>query len=363
MPRCRRAVRELKNRALESLTLAIELFNRPAECLRADGVLMLLHHSFEMLLKAAIYERRGRLHEPRSRETYKFLKCVAIAQSDLGIVSPESATYLRILSGLRDHSVHFYHVLSEGILYTKAQAGVTVFADIFREAFQENLADYLPSRVLPISTHAPADLYMLMDDQFKHVAAMLAPGRRQRAKASAVVRPYMVMDSNVDEEGRQPTEVEVNRVLDRLGTGAEKWQDVFPGVARLNVETEGSGVNVTLRFTKTEGVPVRLLSPEDAEPGTPVIVKRVNELDFYNLGLTGVAQKVGLTMPRTLAILRHLRLQEDGDYFKEIRIGTQRIKRYSQKAVQELRDEIPTLDMDEVWRNHAPGVAPTRRGR
>jgi len=361
MPRGRRVVRELKIRALESLTLAIELFNRPAECLRADGVLMLVHHSFEMLLKAAIYERRGRLHEPRSRETHKFLKCIAIAQSDLGIVSAENATYLRILSGLRDHSVHFYHVLSEEMLYTKAQAGVTVFADIFREAFEENLADYLPSRVLPISTHAPADLHMLMDDQFKHVAAMLAPGRRQRTKASAVVRPYMVMDSNVDEEGRQPTEVEVNRVLDRLGTG-EKWQDVFPGVARLNVETEGSGVNVTVRLTKTEGAPVRLLSPEDAEPGTPVVVKRVNELGFYNLGLTGVAQRVGLTMPRTLAIIRHLRLQEDGEYFKEIQIGAQCYKRYSQKAVQKLQDEIPTLDMDEVWRNHGPGVSRTRRG-
>jgi hypothetical protein len=61
MPRGRHVSRELRCRALESLTLARELFNRPAECFRADGVLILLHHAFEMLLKAAIYKVRGRL--------------------------------------------------------------------------------------------------------------------------------------------------------------------------------------------------------------------------------------------------------------------------------------------------------------
>lgn len=359
MPKGRRVVRELKSRGIESLTLAIELFNRPAECLRADGVLILLHHALEMLLKAAIYEKRGRLHEPRSRETYKCLKCVAIAQSDLGIVSSSNATYLRILSGLRDHSVHYYHVLSEGMLYVQAQAGVTTFGDILRAAFGESLADYLPARVLPISTQPPADLHMLMDDQFSHVAAMLASGRRQRAKASAIVRPYMVMDSNVDAEGEQPTEAEVDRALDRLAGGA-RWQDVFPGVARLNAEAEGTGLNLTIRLTKREGMPVHIVKPDDAEPGTPVVLKRVNELDYYNLGLTEVAMKVGITAPRAWAVIHYLDLQADLDCFKELRIGSQRYKRYSQKAVERLREAIPSLDMDEVWRTHRPGTAPMR---
>jgi hypothetical protein len=353
-------VRELKGRALESLSLAIELFNRPAECLRTDGVLILLHHALEMLLKAAIYEKRGRLHEPRSRETYKCLKCVAIAQSDLGIVSSSNATYLRILSGLRDHSVHYYHVLSEGMLYVQAQAGVTTFGDILRAAFGESLADYLPARVLPISTQPPADLHMLMDDQFSHVAAMLASGRRQRAKASAIVRPYMVMDSNVDAEGEQPTEAEVDRALDRLAGGA-KWQDIFRGVARLNAEAEGTGLNLTIRLTKREGMPVHIVRPDDAEPGTPVVVRRVNELDVYNMGLTGVAEKVGLTMPRTLAAIRYLNLQADPECFKEFRIGSQHYRRYSQKAVAKLREEVPRLDMDQVWRAYGPGMGPRIR--
>jgi hypothetical protein len=336
------------------------LFNRPAECLRTDAVLMLLQHAFEMLLKAAIYKERGRLHEPRGRETHKFLKCVAVAQSDLGILTPANATYLRILSGLRDHSTHFFHVIAEGMLYVQAQAGVTTFSDILRACFDENLADYLPTRVLPICTQPPTDLHVLVDDQFTHVAAMLASGRRQRAKASAIVRPYLVMDSNVDGEGQQPTEAEVNRTLDRLATG-EKWQDVFPGVARLNVETEGSGINMAIRLTKTEGMPVHIIAPKDAEPGTPVVLKRVNELGYYTLNVTAVAGKVGLTVPRTLAVIRHLNIQADPEYFKEIPIDSQIYRRYSQKAVAKLKEEIPKLDMAQVWRTHRPG-APRRKG-
>ena len=43
--------RLLKTKSLRSLTLSIELFNRPSDVGRTDSVLMLLDHSFEMLLK------------------------------------------------------------------------------------------------------------------------------------------------------------------------------------------------------------------------------------------------------------------------------------------------------------------------
>ena len=47
----KREVRLLKGKAAASLTLSIEHFNRPWDLGRGDAVLILLDHSFEMLLK------------------------------------------------------------------------------------------------------------------------------------------------------------------------------------------------------------------------------------------------------------------------------------------------------------------------
>ncbi len=51
MPKAKRDVAELKGRAINSLVLGIELFNRPHDQGRSESVLILLHHAFEMLLK------------------------------------------------------------------------------------------------------------------------------------------------------------------------------------------------------------------------------------------------------------------------------------------------------------------------
>jgi hypothetical protein len=59
MPKFRRDVQPLLERAIDSLTLGIEIFNRPAETARGHSVPMLLHHAFELLLKAAILQVGG----------------------------------------------------------------------------------------------------------------------------------------------------------------------------------------------------------------------------------------------------------------------------------------------------------------
>ncbi len=45
--------------AVESMTLAVELFNRPNPVARGDAVVMMAAHAFEMLLKAIIFQKRG----------------------------------------------------------------------------------------------------------------------------------------------------------------------------------------------------------------------------------------------------------------------------------------------------------------
>jgi len=96
------------------------------------------------------------------------------------------------------------------------------------------------------------------------------------------------------------------------------------------------------------------LVPEGTPGASVVAVKRVNELGYYNLGLKQLAQHVELTMPRTLAVIKELEIQKDDQYFKEIKIGAQTYKRYSQKAIQHIRESLPSLNMAEVWERHRP---------
>lgn len=55
----KRESRLLFTKAVDSLVLSIEHYNRPWDRGRVDAVLILLDHAFEMLLKAAIPHRGG----------------------------------------------------------------------------------------------------------------------------------------------------------------------------------------------------------------------------------------------------------------------------------------------------------------
>lgn len=108
-----------------------------------------------------------------------------------------------------------------------------------------------------------------------------------------------------------------------------------------------------LYFTKREGIPVHPV-PEGT-PGVSVVgTRRVNELGYYTLGLTELSQKVGLTMPKCLAVIKRLGLQSSDEYYKEIVIGKSRHKRYSSKAITRIKEALPTLDMGLVWAKHGP---------
>lgn len=76
MPKLKKNVSPLLDKSIESLTLAIEIFNRPTEIARAHGVLILMQHAFEMLLKACILQQTGSIHDREQRYTYGFDRCL-----------------------------------------------------------------------------------------------------------------------------------------------------------------------------------------------------------------------------------------------------------------------------------------------
>src|SRR3989442_545353 len=81
----KREARLLLSKAVDSLILSIEHFNRPWDRGRVDAVLILLDHSFEMLLKAAILHRGGAIRRPREKQTIGFDESLRKALSDSSV--------------------------------------------------------------------------------------------------------------------------------------------------------------------------------------------------------------------------------------------------------------------------------------
>ena len=346
----KREAKLLLGKASDSLLLAIDLFNRSYDRGRASAVLIHTDHAFEMFLKSAIVAKGGTIREKKANETIGFDACVrrALSNSDVKFLTEDQALTMQTINGLRDAAQHYLLDISEAHLYIHIQSGVTLFRDLLKDVFNRKLSQELPSRVLPISTLAPTDIATIFDSDVSEILKLLQPGKRRGIEAESRLRPLAVLDSTIRGENGQPSKGE----LDRIGRKLLKndWKDVFPGAALINVVTAGTGIDISVRITKTEGPPIRLV-PEGTPGASTAAVRRVNELDFYNLGATQIADDLGLTVPKLLAVVAHLGIKDDVDCFKEIAIGSARHKRYSQKAIPRIRECLMNECLDVIWKN------------
>ncbi|MDS1116644.1 hypothetical protein RD149_23125 [Gordonia westfalica] len=354
----KKEVRLLKGKSTASLVLSIEHFNRPWDTGRSDAVLILLDHAFEMLLKSAILHRGGRIREPREKNTIGFDACIrrALSTEKVKFLSDEQALTLQTINGLRDAAQHHIVDLSENQLYFHSQAGVTLFNDILKFVFNEELSNLLPDRVLPISTIAPVDPLIMFRDEVEEVRRLLAPGTRRQAEAEAKLRSLAITDGAIQGEMLQPGVSQLKKIGNQIRTGAQ-LDDVFPGISGVGFTVDGSGPRVNLRIVKKEGIPVTLVPEGTADAGV-VAVKRVDELGFYNLGHRELAEKTGLTTSKATAAVYILGLKDDPDCFKEFKIGASQHARYSQNAVGKIRTLLESRSADEIWEDYK-----TRRNR
>ncbi len=345
----RKEVRQLRDKAINALVLSIEHFNRPWDQGRTEAVLILLDHSFEMLLKAAIRQRLGKIRKTREKQTIGFVACVrkGLTDANLKFLTDEQALTLQTINGLRDAAQHYLVDVSEHQLYFYAQAGVTLFRDIHDDVFDKELVVELPERVLPISTTAPKDLTALFDREVEEIKGLLAPGTRRKMDAVAKTRSLAVLESAVNGDYEQPSDRELEKVCKRLVTG-EAWTNVFSGVASINITAQPNGSTLSLRLTKNEGTPVRLLK-EGEGAGAVVAVRRVNELSYYSLGPAQLAEKVGLTWPKSRALVDHLSLRQDDACFKEIKVGGMTYARYSPQAIEKMEGALISESIDDIW--------------
>ena len=342
----------LRAKAVESLVLSIELFNRPSDAGRTHGVLIFLDHAFEMLFKAIILHRGGRIREPRAKQTIGFDTAVRKGLSDakLKFLADNQALTVQMINSLRDAAQHHILDISEQHLYIQSQAGLSLFRDVFKAVFGEDLQAHLPARVLPLSTTPPTDLATLFDNETKEIKKLLAPGVRRHTEAEAKLRSLAIVEKSLNGEKVQPSVGELQTLAKEVALGKKSWNEIFPGVATVTLTTNGYGPSIDLRITKT-GMPVQLV--KEGTPGATVVaVKRVDELGFYSFGRDDLAKKVGLSGPKTTAVIRFLKLQADNECYKKVTVGKAEFDRYSQKAITAIQDALKKKPMDEIWQSH-----------
>lgn len=345
----KREARLLLDKAIDSLIVSVEHFNQADERGRTTSVLILLDHSFEMLLKSAILQRGGKIREKRARETIGFDVCVrrALSDGDIKFLTDEQVLTLQSINGLRDAAQHHLIDISEEQLYIHAQSGVTLFGDILKKVFGEDLSSRLPARVLPVSTIAPTDLQTLFQKETEEIRKLLRPGTRRKTEAYARLRPLAILDATIRGEKLQPSTGELCSKARELG-GGRAWEGVFSGAASITLTKNGAGHAVSLRITKKEGIPVQVV-PEGTPGASVVAVKRVNELGFYNMGRDQLAEHLRLSGTKTSAAIWRFDIQKDPECFLEVKIGKTVFKRYSQRAIEKIQEGLAKTPIEQVW--------------
>jgi hypothetical protein len=345
-------VNALFQKSLDSLVLSIEHFNRPWDRGRPEAVLILLDRAFELLLKSIILHRGGKIREPYDKETIGFEKCVrkCITEAEIKCLTEEQGLTIQILNSFRDAAQHDIVELTEQELYLYCQAGVTLYKDLIKTVFEEELNTYIPERVLPISTQPPKSLHSMISGDFKYIQELVRPHSRKQLEAKNKLKAMAIIESSLEGVRSQPSELEVNRLVKEVQSN-KNWQEIFPGIASLEIASTGTGINVDIRITKKEGEAVCIV-PEGTPGATVLAVKRVNELDYYSISATLFAEKLNITQPKACALAKHLKLEDSEEYFKIIKIGASNFRRFSPSALDLAKKSLPSLDMKSIWENY-----------
>jgi hypothetical protein len=344
----KKEVKHLYNKAIESLILSVEIFNRPSDSGRVHGVLIFIDHSFEMMLKAGILHKGGKIRDKRKSETIGFSMCVkrALSEGAIRFINEGEALTLNTLNGLRDAAQHHVLEMSEQHLYFHAQAGLTLFRDLALRLFDDNLRDKIPSRVLPLSTIPPTEIQDFFSNEVEEIRKLLQPRSRKEMEAGEKLRGLAIMEYATQGIDTQPSDADIKKIVKRL-KGGNSWVEVFPGVATLNFTAEGYGPSLDLRIVKQGGLPVQVV-PEGT-PGVQVVLKRANELEFYNLGRDQLAEKLKLTGPKTSAAIDYFKVKDDPECYKNIAMGKSKFNRYSSKAVKTIKEGLVNNSIEVIW--------------
>jgi hypothetical protein len=346
----KREARILREEALSALRRSVREFNSFDDDGRASVVLRELQHAHEMLLKASLVQRAVAVFDKRTGQSLSFEKCVRLGSEHLQLTSEEAGTF-RAIDTLRDEQQHWFATVSEPLLYLQARAGVTLFDDVLERVFNDRLSSYLPHRVLPLSAEPPRDIQLLFDEEYDTIRRLLAPGRRKRPDARSRIRTLLAMEAHAVEDVKV-SKKDVDRVQKGILAG-KKREDVFPRLSTVGSTVSGEGIEVRVRFVKqADAAPVRFVGAD--ENVDAAAVREVDLQKKFHRTARDLAKALSLTGPRTIALRRHLGIDDDPSCTHTFRFGSQSHLRFSDNAFTRMREELEAADMETIWREYGP---------
>jgi hypothetical protein len=365
LPVVKRRTRKLRTTALESLTLAVEVFNRPSPTARTQGVLLNLQHAFEMLFKAVIWEDRRTIQDKGSGHAYSFKTCLGIVRA-MGHLDESEAIVAATIDAHRDGVQHQGADVTEERLYLDAASGLRLFDELLFRVFGERLADHpmFAGRMLPISANPPRELHVLTSNDIERIRSLLKPGQRRHAEANALLRTLMVSEQVATDpmgDVAQPTESQVERFARRVQKERD-WSKLLPGLAKLSLE-EDEGLTYNLRIVKKgDAAGMRVVKPGEPGAEEAMTALKYNELDRYPFylsasagGAQNLCEQTGLNQYAVRALIHLLGVRDDEASFKVFPMGSQDHPRYSHKAlkaIREARDAGRVAEAKEALREH-----------
>lgn len=338
----RQKTRQYVTTAVESLTLAVEIFNRPSPIGRDHAVVMFAAHAFEMLLKGAIFQKTGRVHYVGTRRSYDLGKCIMKAETDLHIITEGDRVLLTALRDDRDTATHDVIRMIEDILWVHLRSAVSIFRRILDEVFDQDLGEWMPGRVLPVSASPPTDIGLVLGHEMDQIANMLAPGKRQGADARARLRPLVALDRATRDVELGPSQSNIIKIEKELRAGTD-WRGLLPGLVELELVGSGAGgetsQEISLRLDPKKGE----LAVRPAARGEEALPYRnINVFDRFNIKLDELGPKLGLSIYEGRAIIFTLGLKSDPDcFFREnTEVGNPRFQGLSKKALDKARQAL-----------------------
>ncbi|OAM79016.1 hypothetical protein [Devosia elaeis] len=343
-----REARTLKTKAICSMRAGMSAFNSFDDDGRVTAILLHLQHSCEMLLKAVLVQNKAKVFDKNTGKSLGFEKCLRLCTSDHGLTADEAGV-MRAIDSLRDAAQHWYVFVAEDILYLHTRALITAFDGYLKRALDDDLVSHIPLRVLPISTHPPGDFEFLVDREYSLVTELLQPGRRARDEARARIRSMLAMEAIIVDEV-EISERDIDRIEKAVKAGKE-FAEVFPRLATVGTSTEGEGINMTVHFSKKEGAPVRYIGGDD--PGEAAAVRELDLQKKFHSRASELAQKLGITMPKSKLLRAHLGIDDDASCRHVFEFGAQKIPCFSDNAVRKMKDWLSAEenDIEELWNN------------
>lgn len=345
----KREVKTLLDKSVASLILSIELFNRPHDYARTCSVLILLDHSFEMLLKASILQKNGKIIDKETQHTYGFEKCLRIAVGDgqIRFLTDEQVLTLQTINSIRDAQQHYIIDVSENQLYLYVQSGFTLYRDILKSVFNKDLYEYMPQRVLPISTTPPLSLEMLYDQEVDEIQRLLKAKSRKKSIAISKIKPLEILERSLQGIDKPVTDHELKKRVEQIKQ-QQDWRKIFPNVASIEVVPDSSLPFIALRFTKKEGIPIHVV-PEGTPGSFVVALKTVNELGFFNMTHSQLTEAIHQKSPKTDALIWYLDLKRDAECSRAIQLGKTTVYKYSCKAISKIKELLEKTTIETVW--------------